>query len=927
MYNSVLILERSSQNLQKVAKGNKTVLEGVFAEFGIENKNSRIYQEAQYLPHIEYLKKDIANGNLLGELDHPERFEVQLSNVSHRVTDLWYDAPKRQILGRIEILDGTPKGQIAKSLLEAGVPLSISSRAAGTVNDDKTVSIQQIYTYDLVAKPGFEAAQLHNVNESYRSNIQNLINRLNESYNTQEKQNIGSDLGIVNENISIIDVTDKYPSVKFREEAKILNKNNNKNNENNMDSKLNEDAIQQWTIQFKSELSKLNERLNQFESKILENGGTTGDSKEIKLIKSYVEKLRSIQENSLNWQSDIAKAVNKVASYTDNLAKKSNEHYDLTQKLVETVDYNAKTLNHTQDWVGSIATTTNAIGESVDHNATMLNGVNEWNTQISKAVNKMHEWGEEKATAINDMHDWVSDQARAINGINEWTSSVAKNLNHSVNWTEDMFGKAISKDDAKRLVEYIELVSESKQDPELKARIEEMLSKNNINEKPLSEGSFKGIEILDCVEKIDVTKNVDAKGMTKGVEFDDKTKTIVAKMKEIKLKKEGLPKGLKTLGPDDRDSKLSVSGKVKGIMVIDTTKTIGSGEKTTGSDGPKNVKNQNLKLDVKGKKNMNESYGDNSDKTLQLDDFLNDDVNGCMIMQIDYKEAKIIMNTLKDKGLHILDINASLSTPDDFELPVVNNKLQAKDINKYDYDSYDIIVFNEVSKAGSSTQNYILKLILKNRYKILILDQNTEDISNVIKNRSKMNESLNIDRTKTIKTRSTNLDEKLSKIISTLEKERGLDEQIKSKYPFTTLLSEGDRKRFDALDATDKEKVNSEINKVPTIDPKVITKIWESTLNEKANAQPLWLRCAPEKYKTVFEGASQAVKDSIAAKAEYFDLNNQYAIDNFWETSGLVKKQSITLNESVLAKTPEESKQKFDSFVNQVGEMMKKYNN
>ena len=58
---NLLILERSSQNLQKITRNGKTMLEGVFAEFGIENRNGRIYEEKEYLPHLEYLKKDIAN--------------------------------------------------------------------------------------------------------------------------------------------------------------------------------------------------------------------------------------------------------------------------------------------------------------------------------------------------------------------------------------------------------------------------------------------------------------------------------------------------------------------------------------------------------------------------------------------------------------------------------------------------------------------------------------------------------------------------------------------------------------------------------------------------------------------------------------------------------------------------------------------------
>ena len=342
---NLLILERSSQNLQKITRNGKTMLEGVFAEFGIENRNGRIYEEKEYLPHMEYLKKDIANGNLLGELDHPERFEVALGSVSHRITELWYDQQSCQVKGRIEILEGTPKGQIAKSLLEAGVPLSISSRAAGTVNEDKTVAIQQIYTYDLVAKPGFESAQLHTVNEGAnprQAEINRMIKALNESSSSRKEHSINSTLGLVNENLSIIDLTDKFPQLKLREEALALTKNkNNDNNSMKVETKpVNEEAIQKWTELFTKELRAINERLDQ-----IEKSGNTAD---LSAIKQYIEKIRKIQEDSLNWQSEIAKAVNEVATYADTLADKSNKHYKLTKKIVETVDHNAKTLNAPQ---------------------------------------------------------------------------------------------------------------------------------------------------------------------------------------------------------------------------------------------------------------------------------------------------------------------------------------------------------------------------------------------------------------------------------------------------------------------------------------------------------------------------------------------------------------------------------------------------
>ena len=788
---NLLILERSSQNLQKITRNGKTMLEGVFAEFGIENRNGRIYEEKEYLPHMEYLKKDIANGNLLGELDHPERFEVALGSVSHRITELWYDQQSRQVKGRIEILEGTPKGQIAKSLLEAGVPLSISSRAAGTVNEDKTVAIQQIYTYDLVAKPGFESAQLHTVNEGAnprQAEINRMIKALNESSSSRKEHSINSTLGLVNENLSIIDLTDKFPQLKLREEALALTKNkNNEDNSMKVETKpVNEEAIQKWTELFTSELKAINERLDQIEK--------SGNTTDLSAIKQYIEKIRKIQEDSLNWQSEIAKAVNEVATYADTLADKSNKHYKLTKKIVETVDHNAKTLNATQDWTGEIAKVTNAIGETVDHNAEMLDGVNEWVGNVAQGVNKLNEWGEEKAKAINAVHEWVGEVAKATNGMHEWTSSIAKNLNHSVNWTEDMFGRAVSKGDLMKVIEYVELIEESKKNPELKAHIDEMLRTHSITAKPLNEAQLKGIAVIDTVGKVGNVNVDDLSSKNNSVEFDGKT--IISKLRNIKVGKEKMPVG---------DDKLQMPANA-------------SAEKV-GNEGLDN----------------------------------------------DPKELKT--------GL---------------------KKHQSKPVVK-------------PSEANGPTSKHVKDQNLK-------LD---------VKPEGKLKENLN--KTEEIQDRRSKLGNKLETIIQSLEKERSLDETVRAEFPFTQLLSESDRKRFAGLDATDKQKVAVEISKVPTTDSKVILKLWENALVSNKVEEPLWLQLAPPAYKKAFESANAEVKDRIVARADFYSLNTPYQIENFWETSGVIAKPTITLNESVTAVTPEESEQKLDSFVAEVGNQMKRY--
>lgn len=132
------------------------------------NRNDRSYKEEVVLPHLGYLKKAIErDGGILGESDHPaDRFEISVTNASHIIRDLWYDKSDHTIKGTIELLNNE-KGNNIKEIVDAGYPLYVSSRAAGDVDEKtKEVEIAQIFTYDIVATPGFANARLERVNES-----------------------------------------------------------------------------------------------------------------------------------------------------------------------------------------------------------------------------------------------------------------------------------------------------------------------------------------------------------------------------------------------------------------------------------------------------------------------------------------------------------------------------------------------------------------------------------------------------------------------------------------------------------------------------------------------------------------------------------------------------------------------------------------
>jgi hypothetical protein len=112
-------------------KPKKMYIEGIFLQGDICNRNGRMYP-------IETLKKEvnrytenfIAKGRALGELGHPMGPTVNLDRVSHKIICL--EQKGRNFYGKAQLLE-TPMGKIAKSLIDEGVTLGVSSRGVGSL--------------------------------------------------------------------------------------------------------------------------------------------------------------------------------------------------------------------------------------------------------------------------------------------------------------------------------------------------------------------------------------------------------------------------------------------------------------------------------------------------------------------------------------------------------------------------------------------------------------------------------------------------------------------------------------------------------------------------------------------------------------------------------------------------------------------------
>lgn len=140
-------------------------LEGIFQRADTKNANGRIYPRGLWQ---EIMKNNDVNERMtarrmLGELDHPASGSTALNRVSHVVTQHKL-LPDGKVEGRLDILN-TPSGQIAATLIEAGVQLGVSSRGDGSVEKkgdcDEVQNDFRLETYDIVLKPSTPGAYPH----------------------------------------------------------------------------------------------------------------------------------------------------------------------------------------------------------------------------------------------------------------------------------------------------------------------------------------------------------------------------------------------------------------------------------------------------------------------------------------------------------------------------------------------------------------------------------------------------------------------------------------------------------------------------------------------------------------------------------------------------------------------------------------------
>jgi len=158
----------SSVLTESVNKENGNLLvEGILATAEVKNGNGRYYSRELWEREMDRYSQIVKERRAMGELDHPESQVINLKNVSHLISEYWWDGDN--VMGKIEVLP-TPSGNILKELIKAGVTVGVSSRGMGSLEENRegVMEVQddfELLCWDFVSTPSNPGSYMTTLNE------------------------------------------------------------------------------------------------------------------------------------------------------------------------------------------------------------------------------------------------------------------------------------------------------------------------------------------------------------------------------------------------------------------------------------------------------------------------------------------------------------------------------------------------------------------------------------------------------------------------------------------------------------------------------------------------------------------------------------------------------------------------------------------
>lgn len=119
----------------------KLISSGVIVEADVPNRNGRVYPRVVLEQMIREVERKANPARVFGSIGMPEGVAVDLSKVSHTVSNL-HITEDGKVLGDVMILD-TPQGRIMEKVLEAEPERQFRLAGIGKLedNDDGTTTV------------------------------------------------------------------------------------------------------------------------------------------------------------------------------------------------------------------------------------------------------------------------------------------------------------------------------------------------------------------------------------------------------------------------------------------------------------------------------------------------------------------------------------------------------------------------------------------------------------------------------------------------------------------------------------------------------------------------------------------------------------------------------------------------------------------
>ena len=430
MKKPVLIVENTTSPLkvnESTQSGNKKdyVLGGIFTEFGVKNRNERIYTADKFIPCLDELNERINTmGVVYGEFDHPDVFDTSLSRSSHLILGASYVKESNRVDGKIKLLS-TYWGKEAKSLVDDGCPIFVSSRAAGITESDGTVTLKKLFTYDIVADPGFASARMSSINESfgYSNNSNFRIYEVSNESKINELFNMNK-----NEFVTKQQLTD-YSKYLINEIASTKKEVKGAIKTGNMNPKKLEQLLEYY-----EELNKTNTQIVKYLDYLAEKVQVVVN--ENKSLKSTTDKLISHNdylaenlEKAVNYSEYLAENLDKSISYGEYLAENLDKNISYSEYIAENLDKNISYSEYLAENLDKNIAYSEYLAENLDKNIA-------YSEYIAENLDKNISYAEYLAENLDNSIAYSEYLAEHVEGNIAYSEYIAEHLDDNIAYSE-----------------------------------------------------------------------------------------------------------------------------------------------------------------------------------------------------------------------------------------------------------------------------------------------------------------------------------------------------------------------------------------------------------------------------------------------------------------------------------------------------------